>query len=102
MHILSDAIAEEEEDETPDLCSSNHFILDRIAEKDSTDNLFRAGSETRTESEGGHGAAAGADIRQVNNSLQVRTDNGHCELREGSLTTRCRFSSTVPSARRPT
>ena len=98
MHILSDAIAEEEEDETPDLCSSNHFILDRIAEKDSTDNLFRAGSETRTESEGGHGAAAGADIRQVNNSLQVRAVNKPSQSSQFDN----RFSSTVPSARRPT
>ena len=65
----------EEEEEEPDLCSSNHFILDRIAEKDSTDNLFRAGSESRSDD-----ATAGksdkdlADIRQVNNSLQVFID----------------------------
>ena len=65
----------EEEEEEPDLCSSNHFILDRIAEKDSTDNLFRAGSESRSDD-----ATANkndkdvADIRQVNNSLQVFID----------------------------
>ena len=70
---MLDVIAEEEEEDgEPDLCSSNHFILDRIAEKDSTDNLFRAGSETRTEPD--TGAASTPDIRQVNNSLQVFLD----------------------------
>ena len=71
--LFLDAIAEEEEEgEEPDLCSSNHFILDRIAEKDSTDNLFRAGSETRTEP--GGESSSSPDIRQVNNSLQVFID----------------------------
>ena len=55
-----------------------NFILDRIAEKDSTDNLFRAGSESRSEAgTAGTSAAAlaeSADIRQVNNSLQVFID----------------------------
>jgi len=54
-----------EEDEG-DLCSSNHFILDRIAEKDSTDNLYRAGSETGNEND--------IDIRQVNKPLHVFID----------------------------
>ena len=52
--------------------------MDRIAEKDSTDNLFRAGSESRSEAgTAGTSAAAlaeSADIRQVNNSLQVFID----------------------------
>ena len=39
------------------MCSSNHFILDRIAEKESTDNLHRSGSE--------HEEVEDADIRQV-------------------------------------
>ena len=43
--------------EEEDLCSSNHFILDRIAEKESTDNLHRSGSE--------HEEVEDADIRQV-------------------------------------
>jgi hypothetical protein len=30
-----------EEETEEDLCSSNHFILDRIAEKGSTHNLYR-------------------------------------------------------------
>ena len=55
---VAETIAEEEEDE-PDLCSSNHFILDRIAEKDSTDNLYRAGSESEPET------GEQLDIRQV-------------------------------------
>jgi len=62
----------QEEEEEPDLCSSNHFILDRIAEKDSTDNLFRAGSETKSETD--DKTKDLADIRQVNNSLQVFID----------------------------
>ena len=62
----------EEDEEEPDLCSSNHFILDRIAEKDKTDtgNLHRAGSEGETEP----GRTDTADIRRVNNSLQVFID----------------------------
>jgi hypothetical protein len=38
LAVLADRIEEETEE---DLCSSNHFILDRIAEKGSTHNLFR-------------------------------------------------------------
>lgn len=49
--------------EEEDLCSSNHFILDRIAEKESTDNLHRSGSE--------HEEVEDADIRQVNQALHV-------------------------------
>jgi hypothetical protein len=37
--LISGTTIEEETEE--DLCSSNHFILDRIAEKGSTHNLFR-------------------------------------------------------------
>jgi hypothetical protein len=37
--LFSGTTIEEETEE--DLCSSNHFILDRIAEKGSTHNLFR-------------------------------------------------------------
>lgn len=67
---IHEELEEEGEDgEVPDLCSSNHFILDRIAEKDSTDNLFRAGSETRSQDKHDH-----ADIRQVDNSLHVFID----------------------------
>merc|ERR550532_1985653 len=49
--------------EEEDLCSSNHFILDRIAEKESTENLHRSGSE--------HEEVEDADIRQVNQALHV-------------------------------
>ena len=49
--------------EEEDLCSSNHFILDRIAEKESTENLHRSGSE--------HEEVEDADIRQVGDD-----DNG--------------------------
>jgi len=49
--------------EEEDPCSSNHFILDRIAEKESTDNLHRSGSE--------HEEVEDADIRQVNQALHV-------------------------------
>ena len=42
IDIFVGSIDEREED---DLCSSNHFILDRIAEKEqSTENLFSSGS----------------------------------------------------------
>jgi len=54
------------EEEEGDLCSSNHFILDRIAEKDSTDNLYRAGSESENDND--------IDIRQVNKPLHVFID----------------------------
>ena len=69
--VCSGTIQEEEEEEA-DLCSSNHFILDRIAEKDNTDtgNLYRAGSEGESEPAG----SDSADIRRVNNSLQVFID----------------------------
>ena len=54
--------------EEEDLCSSNHFILDRIAEKDSSsnlhNNLHRSGSDHEEEAEE-------ADIRQVNQALHV-------------------------------
>ena len=50
---VAGSIDEREED---DLCSSNHFILDRIAEKESTENLFSSGS---TEDDD-------IDIKQVN------------------------------------
>jgi len=52
--------------EEEDLCSSNHFILDRIAEKDSTDNLYRSGSDSHE-----HEDVEDADIRQVNQALHV-------------------------------
>ena len=61
--LFSETIVEEEEG---DLCSSNHFILDRIAEKDSTDNLYRAGSESENDND--------IDIRQVNKPLHVFID----------------------------
>lgn len=61
--VFLETIVEEDEG---DLCSSNHFILDRIAEKDSTDNLYRAGSETGNEND--------IDIRQVNKPLHVFID----------------------------
>ena len=55
--------------EEEDLCSSNHFILDRIAEKESTsnlhNNLHRSGSDHEEEVE------EEADIRQVNQALHV-------------------------------
>ena len=54
-HVV--VFAETIEEEDP--CSSNHFILDRIAEKESTDNLHRSGSE--------HEEVEDADIRQVDN-----------------------------------
>ena len=61
--VCSETIEEE------DLCSSNHFILDRIAEKDSTDNLYRSGSDSHE-----HEDVEDADIRQVYqviNTLQI-------------------------------
>ncbi|XP_023338172.1 NADPH oxidase 5 [Eurytemora carolleeae] len=45
-----------------DLCSSNHFILDRIAEKESTDNLYRSGDDSDI------------DIKNVNKPLHVYID----------------------------
>ena len=53
--------------EEEDLCSSNHFILDRIAEKESTDNLHRSGSE--------HEEVEDADIRQVGDLVDDDVNN---------------------------
>ena len=53
--------------EEEDLCSSNHFILDRIAEKESTENLHRSGSE--------HEEVEDADIRQVGDGNQDNYDD---------------------------
>ena len=63
--FLDQLFSETIEEEELDLCSSNHFILDRIAEKDSTDNLYRAGSESENDD---------IDIRQVNKPLHVFID----------------------------
>lgn len=60
--LIAESIDEREED---DLCSSNHFILDRIAEKESMENLYRAGSS--------HGSED-IDIKQVNKPLHVYID----------------------------
>ena len=68
MLVCSETIEEE------DLCSSNHFILDRIAEKDSTDNLYRSGSDSHEHKEEDVDVED-ADIRQVfhvNNTLTDR------------------------------
>ena len=58
INFLNSESQEEREEE--DLCSSNHYILDRIAEKESTDNLFRSGSSKGEDDEDDQ-----IDIKQV-------------------------------------
>ena len=65
-HLLSAGFFAETIEEE-DLCSSNHFILDRIAEKESTENLHRSGSE--------HEEVEDADIRQVGDDHDGNDDN---------------------------
>ena len=65
------------------MCSSNHFILDRIAEKESTDNLHRSGSE--------HEEVEDADIRQVGD---LDDDDDDDETRTRMMLTRTRMMIT--------